>query len=86
MSIEIEENAVELYSQMTTLLLSWQIARHMGKSQAGSIKKTARKLMNETKCPQVYETFKKIARCQSDFKVVEVARKCLEENKRLGYL
>ncbi len=84
--MEIEKDAEELYSQMTTLLLSWQIARYMGKNEAGAIKKTSRKLMSETKCPEIYATLKKIARCKSDFKVVDTLKKCLAENKRLGYL
>jgi hypothetical protein len=84
--IEVEKDAEQLYSQMITLLLSWQIARYTGKNQAGAVKKTARKLLNETKDAQTYETFKKIARCQSDFKVIETMQKCFDENKRLGYL
>lgn len=84
--MEITKDAEQLYSQMITLLLSWQIARYMGKNEAGAIKKTARKLMNETKDPEIYATFKKIARCESDFKAVEVAKKCFDENKRLGIL
>ena len=84
--MEITKDAEELFGQMTTLLLSWQIARYMGKSEAGAIKKTARKLMTQTKDPEIYKTFKKIARCESDFKAVEVCQKCFDENKRLGIL
>lgn len=84
--MHIEKDAETLYSDMITLLLSWQLARYFGKSEAGAIKKTARKIMNRTKDKDTYETFKKIARCQSDFKVVEIAKKCFEGNKRLGYI
>lgn len=84
--MHIEKDAESLYSDMITLLLSWQLARYFGKSEAGAIKKTARKIMNRTKDKEIYETFKKIARSQSDYKVVEVAQKCFDENKRLGII
>jgi hypothetical protein len=84
--MEIEKDAAELYGQMITLLLAWQTARYEGKNEAGRVKKCARKLMSETKDPESYAVFKKIARCQSDFKVIETVKLCYEENKRLGYL
>ena len=84
--MHVEQNAEELYSNMITLLLAWQIARYMGKSQAAAIKKCARKILQQTKCSQEYEVFKKIAYAQSDYKVIETMQKCYDENKRLGYL
>ncbi len=84
--IEVEENAEELYSNMITLLLAWQTARYEGKNQAGRIKKCARKLMTQTKDADSYKVFKQIARCQSDFKVIETVERCYSENKRLGYI
>ncbi len=84
--MHIEDNAKELYSNMITLLLAWQIARYVGKSEAAAIKKCARKILQRTKDRQEYEVFKKIAYSGSDFKVVETAKKCFEENKRLGYI
>jgi len=82
----IEDNAKELYSNMITLLLAWQIARYTGKSEAAAIKRCAKKILQQTKCKQEYATFKKIAYSGSDFKVVETMQKCYDENKRLGYL
>lgn len=75
MSVEQE------YSKITTLLLSWQIARYMGLNQAGKIKRTARKLMRETKDQRFYETYRKIAYSQRDDKVIEMIKLCYE-----GYL
>lgn len=84
--IEVEKDAEQLYSNMITLLLSWQLARYFGKSQAAAVKKTARKLLKETKDVDTYNVFKKIAYSSSDFKVIETMQKCFDENKRLGYL
>lgn len=84
--MHIEDNAQELYSNMITLLLAWQIARYIGKSEAAAIKKCARKITQRTKDKQEYEVFRKIAYSDSDYKVVETAQKCFDENKRLGYI
>lgn len=84
--MNVEKDAEQLYSDMITLLLSWQLARYFGKSQAAAVKKTARKLLKETKDVDAYNVFKKIAYSSSDFKVIETMQKCFDENKRLGYI
>lgn len=82
----ITDDARGLYNFMITLLLSWQLARVYGRSEAAAIKKTARRILKEVDCPKVYETFKKIARSESDYKVVEVCERCYRECKELEIL
>ena len=69
------------YSNMTTLLLSWQIARYMDLNQAGKIKRTARTLMNQTKDKRFYETYRKIAYSKRDTHVIDMIKLCYQ-----GYL
>jgi len=82
----MDNSTQQEYNNMLTLLLAWQIARYTGKSQAAAVKKCARKLKNQTKDARFYDTYNKIGRCESDFKVIEVAQNCFNECKRLGYI
>lgn len=84
--IEVEKDAEQLYSNMITLLLSWQLARYFGKSQAGAIKKTARKLLKTTKDATAYKNFRLIAYSKNDKEVVRMATLAYDDCKRLGYL
>ena len=45
-------------SELTTLMLAWQIARVDGLNQAASIRKCARRLRDTTKDSVLYELFK----------------------------
>lgn len=82
--MQITQDAQEAHSMILTLLLSWQLARYFGKNQAGAIKKTARKLKNETKDKEVYNMFDKIGRAPSNKSVIETMERCLQGWRELG--
>ena len=60
-------------SELTTLMISWQIARVDGLNQAASIRKCARRLRDTTKDSVLYELFKTLIEAP-EYKVV----KCVE--------
>ncbi len=84
--VEITKDAQEAHSMILTLLLSWQIARYMGKNQAASIKKTARKLKSQTKDPAVFDMFRKIAVATSEKQVIVTIEKCFKGWQELGLI
>ena len=49
---------MQTQSELTTLMLAWQIARVDGLNQAASIRKCARRLRDTTKDSVLYELFK----------------------------
>lgn len=50
-------------SQMSTLFLSWQLAKADGRNTTVAIRKTARKLMNRTTYPKVFDMCKTLLKC-----------------------
>jgi hypothetical protein len=61
---------MKIQSELTTLMLAWQMARVDGLSQAAAIKKCARRLRNATKDSGMYELLKNLA-ATTDAKAVE---------------
>lgn len=61
---------MKIQSELTTLMLAWQMARVDGLSQAAAIKKCARRLRNATKDSGMYELLKNLA-ATTDARAVE---------------
>lgn len=61
---------MKIQSELTTLMLAWQMARVDGLSQAAAIKKCARRLRDSTKDSKMYELLKNLA-ATTDAKAVE---------------
>ncbi|HBF48178.1 MAG TPA: hypothetical protein DDW91_17730 [Shewanella frigidimarina] len=57
-------------SELTTLMIAWQIARVDGLNQAASIRKCARRLRDTTKDSVLYELFKTLI-AAPEYKVVK---------------
>lgn len=58
-------------SAILTLLISNQFARIDKRSQAGAIKKTARRIRDKTKCARVYELCQALSKCCDDRRAEE---------------
>lgn len=61
---------LQAQSELTTLMLAWQMARVDGLSQAASIRKCARRLRDSTKDVVMYDLYKTIINAP-DSKIVK---------------
>lgn len=69
----IQESTIT--SDITTLMLAWQLARVDGLSQAAAIRRCARKLRDTTKDDKMFGLMVSITKCNDDSRVVD----CLDK-------
>ena len=82
--MKIEESSIT--SDMTTLMLAWQLARVDGLSQAAAIRKCARKLRDTTKDRQMFNLMVSIVKCNDDSRVVDCLDKLADKLKQDGLM
>ena len=73
-------------SDMTTLMLAWQLARVDGLSQAAAIRKCARKLRGTTKDVKMFNLMTSINKCNDDSRVVDCLDKLADKLEQDGLM
>jgi len=73
-------------SDMTTLMLAWQLARVDGLSQAAAIRRCARKLRDTTKDDKMFGLMVSITKCNDDSRVVDCLDKLADKLKQDGMM
>lgn len=73
-------------SDMTTLMLAWQLARVDGLSQAAAIRKCARRLRDTTKDVKMFNLMTSINKCNDDSRVVDCLDKLADKLKQDGLM